>query len=236
MKVFKFLAAGVVAGTMLASCGGSQPPIESFTKAELDSVSYAVGVSLAGMITNAQLEGLNYSEVKKAMQQVAAGEQTYVDPYQANEIINNYLQKVQMAMGEQKEKEQAEFMAENKTKEGVQETASGLQYRIENPGNDLRATAIDTVEVHYKGTLLDGKVFDSSYDRGETAKFPLNRVIPGWTEGMQLVGEGGKITLWVPFNLGYGANAASADLPAYSTLVFEVELIKVCKAEEKKKK
>jgi hypothetical protein len=127
-------------------------------------------------------------------------------------------------------------MEKNKTNEGVQETASGLQYKIENPGNELRATAIDTVEVHYKGTLLDGKVFDSSYDRGETAKFPLNRVIPGWTEGMQLVGEGGKITLWVPFNLGYGANAASADLPAYSTLVFEVELIKVCKAEEKKKK
>ncbi len=236
MKVFKFLAAGVVAGTMLASCGGSQPPIESITKAELDSVSYAVGVSLAGMITNAQLEGLNYSEVKKAMQQVAAGEKTYVDPYQANEIINNYLQKVQMAIGEKKEKEQAEFMAKNKTNEGVQETASGLQYKIENPGNELRATAIDTVEVHYKGTLLDGKVFDSSYDRGEPAKFPLNRVIPGWTEGMQLVGEGGKITLWVPFNLGYGAQAASADLPAYSTLVFEVELIKVCKAEEKKKK
>jgi FKBP-type peptidyl-prolyl cis-trans isomerase FklB len=100
----------------------------------------------------------------------------------------------------------------------------------------LRATAKDTVEVNYKGTLLNGKVFDSSYERGETVKFPLNRVIPGWTEGMQLVGEGGKITLWVPFNLGYGANAASADLPAYSTLVFEVELIKVCKAEEKKKK
>ena len=236
MKVFKFLMAGVVAGTMLASCGGSQPPVKGVTKAELDSVSYAVGVSLSGMITNAQLEGLNYSEVKKAMQQVADGKETYMDVYKANELINNYLQKVQMMMGEQKEKEQAEFMAQNRTKEGVQETASGLQYRIENPGSEVKAAAIDTVEVHYKGTLLDGKVFDSSYERGEPAKFPLNRVIPGWTEGMQLVGEGGKITLWVPFNLGYGAQNVSADLPAYSTLVFEVELLKVCKAEEKKKK
>ena len=236
MKVFKFLMAGVVAGTMLASCGGSQPPVKGVTKAELDSVSYAVGVSLSGMITNAQLEGLNYSEVKKAMQQVADGKETYMDVYKANELINNYLQKVQMMMGEQKEKEQAEFMAQNRTKEGVQETASGLQYRIENPGSEVKAAAIDTVEVHYKGTLLDGKVFDSSYERGEPAKFPLNRVIPGWIEGMQLVGEGGKITLWVPFNLGYGANAVSADLPGYSTLVFEVELLKVCKAEEKKKK
>ncbi|MBR5183159.1 MAG: FKBP-type peptidyl-prolyl cis-trans isomerase [Bacteroidales bacterium] len=236
MKVFKFLVAGVVAGTMLASCGGSQPPIESVTKAELDSVSYAVGVSLARMISDASLEGLNYAEVKKAMVEVSKGEKTYIDAYQANEIINNYLQKVQMAMGAQREKEEAEFMAQNKTKEGVQETASGLQYKIENPGNELRATAKDTVEVNYKGTLLDGKVFDSSYERGETVKFPLNRVIPGWTEGMQLVGEGGKITLWVPFSLGYGSQAVSADLPAYSTLVFEVELIKISKAQEKKKK
>ena len=235
MKVFKFLIAGVVAGTLLASCGGSNPPFESVTKAELDTVSYAVGVSLSGMITRAQLEGLNYSEVKRAMQQVADGEETYMDPYQANEYINNYLQKVQMMIGQQKEKEQAEFMAQNRTKEGVQETASGLQYRIDMPGSELKAAATDTVEVHYKGTLLDGKVFDSSYERGEPAKFPLNRVIPGWTEGMQLVGEGGKITLWVPFNLGYGAQPAGEDIPAYSTLVFEVELIKVCKTEEKKK-
>ena len=236
MKVFKFLMAGVVAGTMLASCGGSQPPVKSVTKAELDTVSYAVGVSLSRMITeSAGLEGLNYSEVKKAMVQAAKGEKTYLDVYQAGEIINNYLQKVHMAMGEQKEKEQAEFFAKNKENEGIIETASGLQYKIENPGSELKAVAIDTVEVHYKGTLLNGKVFDSSYERGETAKFPLNRVIPGWTEGMQLVGEGGKITLWVPFNLGYGAQPAGADIPAYSTLVFEVELIKVCKAEEKRK-
>ena len=132
------------------------------------------------------------------------------------------------AVGAQKEKEQAEFMAENKKNEGVQETESGLQYKIEIPGNELRATEKDTVEVHYVGTLLDGTVFDSSYERKETVKFPLNRVIPGWTEGMQLVGEGGKITLWVPFNLGYGSQAMSEQLPAYSTLKFEVELIKVC--------
>lgn len=221
---------------MLASCGGSNPPFESVTKAELDSVSYAVGVSLSGMITRAQLEGLNYSEVKRAMQQVADGEETYVDPYQANELINNYLQKVQLLIGQQKDKEQAEFFAQNRANEGVQETASGLQYRIENPGSDMVPAAIDTVEVHYKGTLLDGKVFDSSYDRGEPAKFILNRVIPGWTEGLQLIGEGGKITLWIPFNLGYGAQPAGDDIPAYSTLVFDVELIKVGKTEEKSEK
>ena len=151
-------------------------------------------------------------------------------------VINNYMTKVQTAIGEQKQKEQAEFLAANKEKEGVVETESGLQYKIENPGNDVRATATDTVEVHYKGTLLDGTVFDSSYDRGEPAKFPLDRVITGWTEGMQLVGEGGKITLWVPYELGYGPRQMSAELPGYSTLIFDVELIKVSKAEEKKDK
>ena len=219
---------------MLASCGGSKPQIEGVTKAEVDSVSYVVGATFGRMINDAKLEGLNYSEVVRAMKQVAAGEKEEIDPYQGNNIVNSYMQKVQVAVGQQKEKEQAEFLAKNRTKDGVQETESGLQYKIANPGNDVRATEKDTVEVHYKGTLLDGKVFDSSYDRGETIKFPLNRVIAGWTEGMQLVGEGGKITLWVPYNLGYGPNAMSEDLPGYSTLVFEVELIKVCKAEENK--
>ena len=236
MKVFKFLAAGVLAGMMLASCGGSQPQLEGVTKAQIDSVSYAVGVTFGSMIKNANLVGLDYSIVTKTMKEVANGGKAKIHEQEAGYIVNDYMQKCQIAVGRMKEKEEAEFLAQNKKNEGVQESASGLQYKIENPGNELRATATDTVEVHYKGTLLDGTVFDSSYDRGESVKFPLDRVIAGWTEGMQLVGEGGKITLWVPFNLGYGANAASADLPAYSTLVFEVELIKVCKAEEKKKK
>ena len=228
MKALKFLVAGVLAGVMLASCGGSKPQIEGVSKADVDSVSYVVGATFGRMINDAKLEGLNYSEVIRAMKQVAAGEKEEIDPYKGNNIVNSYMQKVQTAVGQQKEKEQAEFMAENKKNEGVQETESGLQYKIEIPGNELRATEKDTVEVHYVGTLLDGTVFDSSYERKETVKFPLNRVIPGWTEGMQLVGEGGKITLWVPFNLGYGAQAMGEQLPAYSTLKFEVELIKVC--------
>lgn len=228
MKALKFLVAGVLAGVMLASCGGSKPQIEGVSKADVDSVSYVVGATFGRMINDAKLEGLNYSEVIRAMKQVAAGEKEEIDPYKGSNIVNSYMQKVQTAVGQQKEKEQAEFMAENKKNEGVQETESGLQYKIEIPGNELRATEKDTVEVHYVGTLLDGTVFDSSYERKETVKFPLNGVIPGWTEGMQLVGEGGKITLWVPFNLGYGAQAMGEQLPAYSTLKFEVELIKVC--------
>ena len=234
MKVFKFLAAGVLAGMMLASCGGSQPQLEGVTKSQIDSVSYAVGVTFGSMIKNANLVGLDYSIVTKTMKEVANGGKAKIHEQEAGYIVNDYMQKCQIAVGRMKEKEEAEFLAQNKKNEGVQESASGLQYKIENPGNELRATATDTVEVNYKGTLLDGTVFDSSYDRGETVKFPLDRVIAGWTEGMQLVGEGGKITLWVPFNLGYGPRAMSEDLPAYSTLVFEVELVKINKAVEEK--
>lgn len=236
MKVLKFLSVAALAGVMFASCGGnSQPAPEGVTKAEVDSVSYAVGVSFGSMIKGSQLEGLNYSQINKAMDDVAAGKELKIKEQEAGMIINNYMQKMQTIIAENKLKEQVEFLAGNKTKDGVVETESGLQYKIEVPGNDVRATEKDTVEVNYKGTLLDGTVFDSSYDRGESAKFPLNRVIKGWTEGMQLVGEGGKITLWVPFELGYGARAMSAELPGYSTLVFEVEVIKVSKAKEEKK-
>ena len=230
MKALKFLAAGVLAGVMLASCGGSAPKMEGITKGQVDSASYAVGTHFGRMIKDSNMEGLNYSQVEKGMMDIINGKKPMIDPYQAGNIINAYMEKAMAAAGAKKEKEQAEFMAQNKKNEGVQETESGLQYKIEIPGNDVRATEKDTVEVHYVGTLLDGTVFDSSYERKESVKFPLNRVIAGWTEGMQLVGEGGKITLWVPFNLGYGAQAMSEELPAYSTLKFEVELIKVCPA------
>lgn len=237
MKTLKFLPVGLLAGIVFASCSTSvQPQIEGVTKAEVDSVSYAVGTSFGQMIKGSNIVGLDYSKVMEAMTDVAEGREPKIDPMKAGLVINNYMTKVQTAIGEQKQKEQADFLAANKEKEGVVETESGLQYKIENPGNDVRATATDTVEVHYKGTLLDGTVFDSSYDRGEPAKFPLDRVITGWTEGMQLVGEGGKITLWVPYELGYGPRQMSAELPGYSTLIFDVELIKVSKAQEKKDK
>ena len=233
MKVLNLFAAVVLAAVVLVSCGGSKPQIEGVTKGQVDSVSYAVGVSFGQMIKGSGLKGLDYGKIMEAMRDVEKGEPTMISQEQAGLVINTYMAKVQMAEQRQKTKAQEEFLAENAKKEGVQQTESGLQYKIEDPGNEVKATAMDTVEVHYKGTLLDGTVFDSSYDRGETATFPLNRVIAGWTEGMQLVGEGGKITLYVPYDLGYGGRQMSEDLPAFSTLIFDVELIKVKKAVEK---
>ena len=234
MKVLNYFAAVVLAAVVFASCGGnSQSQIEGITKSQVDSVSYAVGVSLGQMIKGAGFEGLNYSKVMDGIKDMQGDVEPKVTPEEAGMIINSYMIKVQMATQQKKEKQEKEFMDANAKNEGVQQTESGLQYKIENPGNEIKATEKDTVEVHYKGTLLDGTVFDSSYDRGETASFPLDRVIKGWTEGMQLVGEGGKLTLWIPYSLGYGSRQMSEELPAYSTLVFEVELIKVKKAQEK---
>ena len=234
MKVLNYFAAFVLAAVVFASCGGnSQPQIEGITKSQVDSVSYAVGVSLGQMIKGAGLEGLNYNKVMEGIKDMQKGNEPKITPEESGMVINTYMMKVQMATQKMKEKQQREFMDANAKNEGVQQTESGLQYKIADLGNDVRATEKDTVEVHYKGTLIDGTVFDSSYDRGETASFPLDRVIKGWTEGMQLIGEGGKLTLWVPYELGYGPRQMSEELPAYSTLIFEVELIKLKKAQEK---
>lgn len=119
------------------------------------------------------------------------------------------------------------FLAENAKKPGVVTTASGLQYQIITEGTGATPSATDNVSVHYQGTTIDGKEFDSSYKRGAPATFPLNRVIPGWTEGLQLMKEGGKSKLFIPSNLAYGERGAGRDIGPNSALIFDVELIKV---------
>ncbi len=126
------------------------------------------------------------------------------------------------------EKEKGEaFLAENRKKENVTETASGLQYIIEEPGSGNKPKPTDQVEVHYRGTLLDGTEFDSSYKRGETIVFPLNNLIPAWIEGLQLIGTGGKIKLFAPSKLAYGERGAGGLIPPNATLIFDVELIDI---------
>lgn len=119
------------------------------------------------------------------------------------------------------------FLAENGKKEGVVTLPSGLQYQVLREGNGKKPKATDQVECHYEGTLIDGTIFDSSYKRGQTATFPLNGVIAGWTEGLQLMQEGAKYRFFIPYQLGYGANGAGASIPPYAALVFDVELIAV---------
>lgn len=233
MKTLKVLSICALSGVLFASCSQKSETIPGVTAAQVDSVSYAVGVSFGGMLKSSNLTGLDYNQVVAAMKDVVDGKsEIKITEQESGAVIQSYINKVMQAQSVINKEKQTEFLAKNKTEEGVQETESGLQYKIIEAGSDVIPSAQDTVEVHYKGTLLDGTEFDSSYSRGEAATFPLNAVIKGWTEGLQLIGEGGKATLWIPYELGYGERAMGPNLPAYSTLVFEVELIKVSKAAE----
>lgn len=119
------------------------------------------------------------------------------------------------------------FLAENAKKPGVVTTASGLQYKVLREGTGAKPSEFGEVEVHYRGTLIDGKVFDSSYERGEPISFLLSQVIPGWAEGVQLMSQGAKYEFYIPYDLAYGAQGIPGVIPPYSTLIFEVELLKV---------
>lgn len=145
-----------------------------------------------------------------------------------NTKMTEKMQAEQAKIGEENASASAEWLAEIEQMEGVQKTESGLLYRIDREGSDVKATAdTDVVEVNYEGKLRTGDVFDSSYERGESISFPLNGVIKGWTEGMKLVGEGGQITLWIPAELAYGERGAGSDIGPNEALEFKVELIKV---------
>ena len=150
------------------------------------------------------------------------------------ELMNLQREMMEKQRAEQQKKAEeaklasAEWLAEVEKQEGVQKTESGLLYRIDREGNDVFATEdSDVVEVNYEGKTRNGNIFDSSYERGESISFALNRVIRGWTEGMKLVGEGGQITLWIPSELAYGERGAGQDIGANEALEFKVELIKV---------
>lgn len=147
------------------------------------------------------------------------------------ELIKNRLDKE----NEVTKKAGSDYIEKFLKEEGAQKTESGLAYKILTPGDEsAKPGPTDEVEVHYHGTLIDGTVFDSSVERGKTIKFPLNRVIPGWTEGLQLIGKGGKIKLVIPAELGYGDKGAPPKIPGGSTLIFEVELFNIEKAPEAK--
>ncbi|MDE6400882.1 MAG: FKBP-type peptidyl-prolyl cis-trans isomerase, partial [Muribaculaceae bacterium] len=157
------------------------------------------------------------------------GKETKMSPEEANQTIQTYLQELTEKKAAEIKAVGDKFLQENLKKENVNVTASGLQYIVEKEGTGAQPSATDEVTVHYTGKLLDGTVFDSSVSRGEPATFPLNRVIPGWTEGVQLMKEGGKYTFFIPSDLAYGPQGVPNAIPPHPTLIFEVELIKVIK-------
>ena len=208
------------------------------SKAEIDTVSYLLGVNFGSFLKGYNFGDVNYAKVVAGMKDFMKAEgdfrdpgfndQFKVSPDRINDVFNAYLEKrhnyTLLANKEKGEK----FLAANKKKAGVEETESGLQYKIIEAGNDVKPSPEDTVWVRYKGTLIDGKVFDETAEDADPARFTLRGVIAGWTEGLQLVGEGGHIELYVPADLAYGAQGRPGIDPN-STLIFDVVLEKVGK-------
>ncbi len=196
-------------------------------KSTLDSTSYAFGISIGSSLKTTGLTELNYDILLKGLKDAFTGAKLNFDLQQAQQAINNALEAANKNKYSANLNEGKAFFEQNKKRAGVQTTASGLQYEVLSAGTGVKPTATDSVLVHYKGSLLNGQQFDSSYDRGEPVTFTLNQVIKGWTEGLQLMPAGSKYKLYIPYNLGYGERGYGPNIPPYSTLVFEVELLKV---------
>ena len=232
MKTIKFLSIIALAALVTYSCGEKKTTstTATLTKGQIDSASYAVGVSLGNMIKQANFGDLNLKEVNKAIAAVLKGDSLKFDANKANEVIQAFMAKRQQIVAEENKTKGEAFLKENATKDSVKTTPSGLQYKIIKPGSDIKPAPEDTVQVNYRGTLLDGTEFDSSYKRNEPVRFPLNGVIKGWIEGLQLIGEGGKMKLYIPSELAYGPQQAGPTIGPNSTIIFDIELIKVTKA------
>ena len=198
-------------------------------KNDIDSVSYALGINIASSLQQQGLEEINSDAFAKAINDVFTKSTVEMINEESNNFLQTYFQSLAGKKGGANLEAGQKFLAENAKKEGVVTLESGLQYIVLTEGNGIIPTAADDVTTHYHGTLIDGTVFDSSVDRGEPATFGVSQVIKGWTEALQLMKEGSKWRLFIPSNLAYGERGAGADIGPNSTLIFEIELIKVIK-------
>ena len=200
----------------------------------MDKLSYALGLGIGRQLSQMGANDLNAADFAQAVKDMIDGKEPQVPAAEAQQIVEDFFQKQeekQRAEAAEKYKgaksEGEEYLSENAKKEGVVTLPSGLQYQVLKEGNGKSPKATDKVVCHYEGMLIDGTMFDSSIQRGEPATFPLNGVIAGWTEGLQLMKEGAKYRFFIPYQLGYGERGAGASIPPFATLVFDVELIEV---------
>ena len=193
----------------------------------MNKISYALGLGIGQQLKSMNIEDFSIEDFALSIREVMEGKPTQMNAREAQMMLNDYFTKQQNAQAGKAKEEGKAYLAANAKKEGVTETKSGLQYEVLKEGTGRSPRATDTVRCHYEGRLLDGTVFDSSYQRGEPADFGLNQVIAGWTEGVQLMKEGAKYRFTIPYLLAYGESGAGSSIPPYATLVFDVELIKV---------
>jgi FKBP-type peptidyl-prolyl cis-trans isomerase FklB len=218
-------AAKKVAAPAKKPLAATQAPI---MKNALDSFSYALGLSMAGFYKEQGISQINTALVTKALKDVQSGK-PMLDDAQVNSCIVNFMQLKKGEAAAPYKKEGQAFLEANKKKEGVVTLPSGLQYKIIKEGTGPKPAASDKVKVHYQGSLINGKVFDSSIERGEPVTFGVSEVIPGWTEALQLMPVGSKWQLFIPSDLGYGDAGAGNDIKPGSTLLFDVELLEIVK-------
>lgn len=191
----------------------------------MDKISYALGLSMGQNLMSSGVESLNYQDLAAGIEDVLTHQQPKISYQEAQQVLNTFFQELEQKIAGAAKAEGEKFLAENAKREGVKVTASGLQYEILEPSLGQKPKATDTVRVHYEGTLIDGTVFDSSYKRGESITFPLNSVIKGWTEGLQLMSIGSKYKFFIPYQLAYGERGAGQSIPPYAALIFTVELL-----------
>ena len=200
----------------------------------MNKLSYALGLGIGQQLAQMGASDISAEDFAQAIKDVLEGKELKVSHREAQTIVQDYFrQQEQKLQAERAEKGKAhkeageKFLAENARKEGIVTLPSGLQYQVLKEGNGKKPSRKDTVMCHYEGTLIDGTVFDSSYQRGEPATFPLQQVIAGWTEGLQLMQEGAKYRFYIPYRLAYGEGGAGQLIPPYAALIFDVELIEV---------
>lgn len=211
----------------------AQAPASIQLKDDKDKVSYSIGLDMGATFKKSKID-VNSAALLAGLNDAISGAKPQLNEEQVKTVMTNFqsqmMEKQTSANKEAATKNTAEgekFLAENKTKEGVKTTASGLQYKVIKEGSGASPKETDTVEVNYAGKLIDGKEFDSSYKRGQSISFPVNGVIKGWTEALQLMKPGSKYQLFIPGNLAYGERGAGADIGPNATLIFDVELIGV---------
>ncbi len=200
----------------------------------MDKLSYALGLGIGQQLAQMGAQDLNVDDFAESIRDVLQGRELKVSHREAQQIVQAYFQQQEARMNAERAEKGKEakvagekYLAENAKKDGVITTASGLQYQVLREGNGKKPTAKDSVKCHYEGFLIDGTVFDSSVQRGEPAVFGLQQVIAGWTEGLQLMQEGGKYRFFIPYRLAYGEGGAGQLIPPFATLIFDVELIEV---------
>ena len=200
----------------------------------MDKNSYALGMSIAHNMMSSGIRSIEFDDFAAGLKAVLTGSEPAVSFQEAGQLLDKYFAEIEAekqaeaeAMGAAMREEGEVFLKMNAEKEGVVTLPSGLQYKVLQEGSGKKPSATSQVKCHYEGTLLNGAKFDSSYDRNSPAVFGLNQVIPGWTEGVQLMSEGAKYEFYIPYDLAYGAHGAPGAIPPYATLKFIVELIEV---------